>query len=75
MAPTSATPVQGAHPDISYQVGLTKYVGQSAWTNETINIPNTFIGSTVRIIFTWDNDSFVGATPAFSIDNVIVRHL
>jgi hypothetical protein len=75
MAPTSETPVAGSQPNVIYQVGQDKYVNQTGFVNETIQIPPTYIGSTVRIIFTWDNDSSIGAAPPFCIDNVVVKYL
>ena len=75
IAPTSVTPVAGAHPSATYRVGRVKYNEQSIWTGEDITISPSFIGSTARIIFTWDNDFSIGAAPSFSIDNVVVKYI
>ena len=41
-----------------------------AYTFESIILPSNLAGSTVRFIFTWQNDGSVGSTPGAAIDNI-----
>lgn len=41
----------------------------TVWNTETVDL-TPYIGQTKRIVFTWVNDSSVGANPPFVIDNI-----
>lgn len=56
------------------RIGEEKYLEASTWQSETINIPNTFIGDTVRIVFSFQTDVSIVNTPSACIDNVTVFH-
>jgi uncharacterized repeat protein (TIGR02543 family) len=49
----------------------TNYWNDFAWSQKTVILPAaTFSGRTIRLVFTWINDSFGGSDPAASIDNI-----
>lgn len=77
---TTFTPVAGTEPTISgtvRQIGRFKYVDSPTTEHVVISINKTdlanVIGTTQRLIFTWKNDSSIGANPSFNIDNVVIR--
>lgn len=42
------------------------------WHNESFQIPTTFAGSTVRLVFEWRNDASGGSQPPAAIDNIFI---
>jgi hypothetical protein len=78
LVPTSYTPVHGTAitatgtaPSGRIKVGLTEYSGQAAWTNAaTVTIPAAYAGTSLRLVFQWENDGSDGLQPPAAIDNV-----
>lgn len=75
-APTSLTPVVNvpASPSTSMP-GATLVWTQpnattAAFTPETIALPSSLAGTTVRLIFTWQTDANLGTSPGGAIDNI-----
>jgi hypothetical protein len=82
-APTTVTPVAGVpqstssatNPAISgatlifYQTAF-----QTAYTLVSQTLPNTLAGTTVRLIFTWQNDGSGGTQPPAAIDNISLTY-
>lgn len=52
------------------QVGLIKYVEQSAWKSERIVLPDSVIGTTIRLVFSFQSDEDTTNPPAACLDNV-----
>jgi hypothetical protein len=72
--PTGSTPVVDTLLSETVRIGEEKYLEASTWQSETINIPANFIGSTVRIVFSFQTDVTIVNTPSACIDNVTVFH-
>jgi hypothetical protein len=79
-APTSFTPVVNSPASPSTVLtGATLVWTQpsvqatATYTYATITLPNNLAGTTVRIIFTWQNDVSGGTTPGAAIDNISLR--
>lgn len=81
-APTSITPVAGT-PDANKNdiqtrseiVGATLVwtqpnFNQSNYTLATVGLPCSLAGTTIRLIFTWQNDSSTDNNPGASIDDI-----
>ncbi len=43
---------------------------QTSYTQATVALPNTLAGTTLRLIFTWQNDNSGGTSPGGAIDNI-----
>ncbi|MEI6348919.1 MAG: GEVED domain-containing protein, partial [Bacteroidota bacterium] len=76
-APTTVTPVLGAPTSSSTTLtGATLVWTQPtvqspfAYTLVTITLPNSLAGTTVRLIFTWQNDGSGGTSTGTAIDNI-----
>jgi len=75
VASTSTTPVAGVGGTNPAPDGLT-LLGQcwmgsnTIWGERVYTIPEANRGTTVRIIFTWKNDSNTGSQPPVAIDNI-----
>jgi GEVED domain len=76
VVPTTVTPVagtaiasSGVAPTGNIQIGLDLNV-QSAWTTANLALPNTYAGTTVRLVFEWRNDGSVGAQPPAAVDDI-----
>jgi hypothetical protein len=76
-APNSVTPVINVPSSSSTTIsGATLVWTQPsvqstlAYTLATVNLPNSLAGTTVRLIFTWQNDASGGTTPGAAIDNI-----
>ncbi len=78
LVPTSYNPVyntQIPNGGGRLQVGLADYYNQNSWTNATnIAIPNTYAGTTFRLVFEWRNDANSGSQPPAGVDNVYLRY-
>jgi hypothetical protein len=72
--PTSTTPVADTLLSEVNRLGEIKYLGQSSWQSETLNIPGSFIGSTVRLVFSFQTDVSIVNLPSACIDNIQVFH-
>ena len=46
-----------------------------AYTLASITLPNTLAGTTVRLIFTWQNDGSLGALPGAAFDNISLTYI
>ncbi|MBK7524699.1 MAG: Ig-like domain-containing protein [Saprospiraceae bacterium] len=79
-APTSVTPVAGtpASPGttLSGATLVSTLTLHSSYNYQTasITLPNSLAGTTVRLIFTWQNNSSAGTTPPASIDEVSLAY-
>jgi HYR domain/SprB repeat len=77
-APTLPFPIAGvpAWPSTAMPGATLLFTGTptaGAWTSvPSITVPASFAGSTVRIIFTWQNDGSGGVQGPAAIDNVMV---
>lgn len=76
-APNTVTPVANAPSSSSTTItGATLVWTQPTFTNSatytlaTITLPDALAGTTVRLIFTWQNDGSVGTSPGTAIDNI-----
>ncbi len=77
-APTTFTPVAdlpASATGIPTMTGATLVwtqpnATQATYTLATITLPNSLAGTTVRLIFTWQNDMADGVSPAVAIDNI-----
>lgn len=72
-APNTVTPVAGTEVSVAYLIEDFQN-GDSSWRANAHSIPNTFAGTTLRLIFSWRCDNTVGNQPPFAIDNVIVEY-
>lgn len=74
IAPTTFTPVVGSLPPNSYRVGKSQYnnISYNNWQYEGLDLPLSHAGTTIRLIFSFKNDSNTGWNPGFGIDNVKV---
>jgi len=69
---TSYTPTAGSTFSSGTQLG-TAYVATSSWTQKNITLPATvFSGKTMRLVFSWRNDSSVSTQPPAAIDNITI---
>ncbi|GAA4459738.1 hypothetical protein GCM10023093_01280 [Nemorincola caseinilytica] len=47
----------------------------AAYTLATVSLPNTLAGTTVRLLFTWQNDATGGTSPGAAIDNISLTYV
>lgn len=78
-APTTVTPVANAPASSSTTLaGATLVWTQpsltATYTLATVSLPAALSGTTVRIIFTWQNDASGGTTPGAAVDNISLIH-
>ena len=66
---SNATAIAGA------TLVFTQAATQAAYTTQTIILPAALAGTTVRLIFTWQNDNSGGANPAAAVDNISLTYL
>lgn len=64
----SITPTAGVPVSSGLLAGNLR--NQTTWLNDSLDVPCTFSGSTVRIVFSWINDAANATTPAIAIDNI-----
>ena len=80
-APTSVTPVAGTPSAPNETIaGATQVFKQTIlqptiYTTETISLPASLAGTTVRLIFTWQSDASSSAQPPASIDDVSLTYI
>jgi hypothetical protein len=79
-APTSVTPVANAPASSSTTMtGATLRYTQasyySSYTTQSVTLPVGLAGTTVRVIFTWQNDNSFGSAPPAAIDNISLTYL
>ncbi|GBU24343.1 hypothetical protein R83H12_00971 [Fibrobacteria bacterium R8-3-H12] len=66
---TNSTPVAGE----TFGTELATAVNFSGWTSRTVTLPAAnFSGRTIRLVFTWRNDNFLGNIPPAAIDNIAI---
>jgi hypothetical protein len=76
VAPTSVTPVAGIPASTSTTITGATLVytqasaSQSTYTSTSISLPSNLVGTTFRLIFTWQNDSSFGTSPGTAIDEI-----
>jgi hypothetical protein len=78
-APTSVTPAAGTPASNSTALaGATLVYTQTTFfttfSTQTITLPNTLAGTTVRLIFTWQNDGSFGTQPPAAVDNISLTY-
>jgi len=80
-APTTVTPVSGTPASSATAIaGATLVWTQPTFTNSTtytlatMTLPNALAGTTVRLIFTWQNDASLGTSPGSAIDNISLTY-
>ncbi len=75
-APTSVTPVVNVPASTSTaltgatQVWIQPSFAQTTYALATVTLPNALAGTTVRLIFTWQNDASLGTSPGAAVDNI-----
>jgi len=76
-APNTVTPVSGTPASSATEItGATlvwtqpTFTNSSTYTLATVTLPDALAGTTVRVIFTWQNDNSVGTSPGAAIDNI-----
>ncbi|RYZ16681.1 MAG: hypothetical protein EOP49_51435, partial [Sphingobacteriales bacterium] len=70
---TAITPAGGALP-VGANLVYQQAANVNAYTQEVIPLPNALAGTTVRLIFTWQNDgNSLGISPA-AIDNISLTY-
>ncbi len=79
-APTTVTPAAGVPASSTTALaGATLVYTQAAfyatYTSQSITLPNTLAGTTVRLIFTWQNDGVIGTLPAAAVDNISFTYI
>jgi uncharacterized repeat protein (TIGR02543 family) len=68
----TSTPVAGSTFSNGTLLG-TNYQSNSSWTQKSISLPAAaFSGKTMRLVFTWRNDSSYGTQPPAAIDNISI---
>jgi len=70
VVPTSTVPVAGVLTTVGTTLGTYRMGGAATWGEPVIAIPADNNGTTVRLIFTWNNDSNLGGQPPAAIDNI-----
>ena len=45
------------------------------WVNEEVFIPNTYVNTTKKLVFVWNNDYSGGTNPPAAIDNIAITEL
>ncbi|MES2862591.1 MAG: GEVED domain-containing protein [Bacteroidota bacterium] len=76
VVPTSVTPAYGTAITASGSAptGNVKISGdlyaQAAWTTASFNLPASYAGTTVRLVFEWVNDGSGGTQPPAAVDNI-----
>lgn len=77
LIPTTTTPVAGTELLAATRVGASNNLGKhnltSNWLKESIDLTD-WIGDTVRVCFTWRNDSSVGTAPGFCVDDIRIEY-
>jgi gliding motility-associated-like protein len=76
VAPTSVTPVAGIPASTSTAITGATLVytqpsnSQTTYTNAAITLPSSLVGTTFRLIFTWQNDNSFGTSPGAAVDEI-----
>lgn len=76
VAPTTVTPVAGIPASSSTTLTGATLVytqannSQSTYVNAAVNLPSNLVGTTFRLIFTWQNDGSFGTSPGAAIDEI-----
>ncbi|MFN5372417.1 MAG: beta strand repeat-containing protein, partial [Bacteroidia bacterium] len=68
--PTAGTPNSNSTVNGAATLIYTAPMNSSSYALVTVSIPGSFAGTTMRLIFTWQNDNSVGSNPPSSIDDV-----
>lgn len=75
-APTSVTPVAGSPVSQSTTLAGATLIytqasnSQTTYTQANVTLNSSIAGTTVRLIFTWQNDGAGGTSPGAAIDNI-----
>ncbi|MBK7524702.1 MAG: carbohydrate binding domain-containing protein [Saprospiraceae bacterium] len=79
-APTSVEPVAGVPASTSTAlsgatlVSGTNLTSSPFYRNATITLPSSLAGTTVRLIFTWQNNNVTGTNPPAAIDEISLSY-
>jgi uncharacterized protein YjdB len=79
-APTSVDPVAGVPASTSTTltgatlVSSTNLTSSPFYKNATITLPNSLAGTTVRLIFTWQNNNATGTNSPAAIDDISLSY-
>lgn len=79
-APTSVVPM--ANQPVSPSTGIfgatlvwTQTTVTGSYTLANVSLPSSLAGTTVRLIFTWQNDASGGASPGAAVDNISLNYV
>ena len=72
---TAVTPVAGTEVNSSFKIGEIQYNNNNSWSEEAIPLGNEDAGTTIRLIFSWRNDSSVGTQPPMCIDLITLNYI
>ncbi|HNQ68641.1 MAG TPA: BNR-repeat neuraminidase N-terminal domain-containing protein [Bacteroidales bacterium] len=70
LTPTSVTPVEDVNLSSSYRIGQSSYYNVTTWQDATIVIDPSYAGTTVRLVFSWKNNTLNTTTPPAAIDEI-----
>ena len=76
VAPTSVVPVAGTPASSSTVLTGATLVytqasaAQTTYTTATVSLPSNLVGTTFRLIFTWQNDGSFGTSPGAAVDEI-----
>ncbi len=70
VTPAANTPASSSTALIGANLIWTQPALASTYTLATITLPADLAGSTVRLIFTWQNDASVGGASSFAVDDI-----
>lgn len=70
VTPLANTPVSPATGIAGATLVWTQPSTSAAYTLATVSLPSTLAGTTVRVIFTWQNDASGGTSPGAAVDNI-----
>ena len=78
-APTSVTPVAGTPASNStILAGATLIYTQggfyNSFTTQSVTLPNSLAGTTIRLIFTWQNNNNTGTNAPAAVDNISLSY-
>src|SRR5690606_18591524 len=78
-APTSVTPTTG-YP-LKWESNIpgatlvfTQTATRSSFVTQNVSLPASVAGTTIRIIFTWQNDDNAGSNPPAAVDNISMTY-
>jgi hypothetical protein len=70
VAPTSLIPIAGSTPTGATLVYTQANNAQASYIPASFTLPSNLVGTTFRLIFTWQNDGSGGVSPGAAIDEI-----